>query len=115
MNLWFKCPTHYKPQPKTTTRGNEVIVGRKRKSLLNDHPPPKKQEVEEDLCRTRLVDDSIRAFSLRLEPNHKGVTGWLGSLAQNGCEMAQRRLAHGCEMALRRLAHHPVFGVFGVW
>ena len=54
-------------------------------------------------------------FVLRLEPNHKGVTGWLGHLAQNGCEMAQRRLAHGCEMALRRLAHHPVFGVFGVW
>ena len=64
-------------------------------------------------CRIRGTEctGGAQGPGVRLEPNDKGVTGWLGHVAQNGCEMALRRLAHGCEMALRRLAHHPVFGV----
>ena len=66
-NLWYKCPTRFKSQPCRSLRGIDEKMCRKRKSLLTDNPPPKKQQVGEELFRTRVVDEVIRTHCL--DPN----------------------------------------------
>ena len=66
-NLWYKCPVHYKIHHGHSTGAKGIEVNRKRKSILTDKPPPKRQEAEVELCRTRVVDDSIREY--RIDPD----------------------------------------------
>ena len=94
--LWYKCSLHMhqyqaKPRPKAKAR----LVKDKSKIHFTSKPVPKrKQEHCTDLCRTRVVDDSIRQF--KLNPNicpklaakfpHLSFTGQVGDQASGPCE-----------------------------
>ena len=42
LNLWYKCPVHFKSSQCSSKGGGDETMHRKRKSLLTDAPPTKK-------------------------------------------------------------------------
>ena len=65
-NLWYKCSLHrHMFSNKPRLKAKAKMVKTKTKLILTNRPAPKRRQVDtEELCRTRLIDESIRGFKL---------------------------------------------------